>query len=322
MPHSVKNKLSRQELFFEKVLASFSTRFASPTSDILSTRCISKLALLKQLLLIRDEIAFPGHKRISGKDILNLLERSKIIQPIITLDPVTNQKQENFYLLGLTSSENIVDPIELLQALEPKGVICYFTALEFYGLTTQIPSHHHIAKLVHTSLRGRKKNYKNTPPSKKNHVFNPLGKNKFTYEDIPYYLTNRDTNLILGIKERFLNERTKFRITSIEQTLLDTLHKPLSCGGSSVVFEAWENAIDKMQSNILLEYLQKINNNALSCRAGYMLQIMDYKINSDLSSFLSSVKNSVTRNNPELAIPLLPGLNYHQFNQEWFIRTP
>lgn len=322
MASSVKKERLKEELFFEKVLAAFSSKFSSPSSDVLSTRCISKSSLLKHLTTIRDEIGFPGYKRIAAKDILFHLERSKIVHPINTYEPSSAEKQDNFYLLGLTSDNSIIDPIELLQALEPKGIICYFTAIDFYRLTTQIPSHHHIAKLVKGSVSGGKKEGNIKYPLKKGRVFNPLGNKKFIYEDVPFYMTNRAENLVQGVKERFLDDKTKFRITTLEQTLLDTLHKPLSCGGASVVFEVWENARDKIDCDVVFEYLKKINSNALSCRAGYMLQTMNYKIRGDFSDFLDLVKNSINRDNPELAISLLPGFDYHQLNNEWFIKVP
>lgn len=319
---SAKKGLSKQELFFEKVLAEFSIKFSSPSTDILSTRCISKSALLRHLISIRDEIKFPGYKRISGKDILFRLERSRIVHPISTLEPDTGKEQNNFYLLGLTTDESLVDPIELLQALEPSGVICYFTALEFYGLTTQTPSHHHIAKLVQSSLEAKDKDKYKNDIAGKNRIFDPLGNKKFIYEGISFYITNRAENLVPGVKERFLNDKSRFRITSLEQTLLDTLHKPFSCGGSSVVFEAWKNAIGKIKNDLVFEYLNKINNDALSCRVGYMLQIMDFNIKDELCVYLNSVKSSIKKDKPEFAISLLPGLDYHQINQEWFVRVP
>ncbi len=322
MASSTNNESAMQGLFFEEVLAKFSEIFSAPSSEILSTRCISRTLLLKHLVRIRDELQFPGYKRISGKKILLHLERSKIVHLIETIDPNISEPKKEFYLLGLTSDKSTVDPIELLQALEPKGVICYFTALEFYGLTTQLPSHHHIAKLLERPNEQKGKTDHSTESSSKNRLFDPLGKKAFIYEDTPFYVTNRTKNLVPGIKERYLNEKTKYRITTLEQTVLDTLHKPLSCGGPSVVFEAWENAIEGVKSETILDYLTKIDNLALSRRAGYMLDIMNYEISDDLHTFLKSAKDAIRGNHAEAPISLLPGLNYSQINQEWLVRIP
>ena len=322
MASSTNNDSAKQRLFFEEVLAKFSEIFSAPSSEILSTRCISRSLLLKHLGRIRDELQFPGYKRIARNKILLHLERSKIVQSIETIAPSPNETKKEFYLLGLTSNKSNVDPIDLLQALEPKGVICYFTALEFYGLTTQLPSHHHIAKLAERPNEQKEKTGYSTEPSSENRLFDPLGKKAFIYEGTPYYVTNRTKNLVPGVKERYLNEKTKFRITTLEQTILDTLHKPLSCGGPSVVFEAWENAIEEIKDETILEYLSKIDNPALSRRVGYMLDIMNYEIGNGLHTFLESVKNAAKENDTAAPIPLLPGLNYNQINHEWLVRVP
>lgn len=322
MASSTKDKLSNQALFFEKVLAEFADLFSSPSAEILSTRCISKKLLLKNLINIRDKLAFPGNKRISGTNILLHLERTRIVSPIATFDPKMNEIQDQFYLVGITSNENNVDPIELLQALEPKGVICYFTALEFYGLTTQIPTHHHIAKLVQYAAEPKNKVDYTNIVSSKNRKYDSFGNKKFIFEDIPFYVTKRDEALMPGIQERFLNDRTRFRITTIEQALIDTLHRPLSCGGAAVVFEVWENAVDKVNDNILFKYLSEINNLSLSCRVGYMLQIMNYDIKGDLVSFLDSAKNLIQNDKSKEAVSLLQGIDYQQLNEEWLIKVP
>ena len=33
-------------------------------------------------------------------------------------------------------------------AYEPKGVVCFFSALAFHSLTSQVPGHHHMAVLT------------------------------------------------------------------------------------------------------------------------------------------------------------------------------
>jgi predicted transcriptional regulator of viral defense system len=40
------------------------------------------------------------------------------------------------------------------------------------------------------------------------------------------------------------------RITTLEQTLLDTLHRPLSCGGPPIVIEAWEHTALGRSTNV------------------------------------------------------------------------
>jgi hypothetical protein len=44
---------------------------------------------------------------------------------------------------------------------------------------------------------------------------------------------------------RVVSPRTWLRITTLEQTLLDTLLQPLRCVGEAVVLEAWENGVSE-----------------------------------------------------------------------------
>ncbi|GMQ92087.1 MAG: hypothetical protein BMS9Abin11_1405 [Gammaproteobacteria bacterium] len=324
MANPAVKKQSNQQLFLEKFLKQFSLKFSKPTSDILSVRCVSKFQLIKQLVSIRDKLESPGHKRTSGKEILSHLEKSGLVRPIPTIDPTSSQLQNKFYLIGIESDMNSVSPIELLQAQEPKGVICYLTALEFHGLTTQIPSYHHIASLVSGSSSPQNKDFQKIPSGSLETArkYNPLGSKKFIFENIPYYITSRDKDLIPGIQERYLNEKTIFRITTFEQTLLDTLHRPLSCGGPSVIFEAWNSALDRIDSNLLHEYLNKINNAILSRRVGYMLQTIAFEVDGNLSIMLDSIKESIPRDDPNSAVTLLSGFDYPELNEEWFIKVP
>ena len=98
-----------------------------------------------------------------------------------------------------------------------------------------------------------------------------LGRRQFVYRGAPYYITNRGRRRVPGIQERFYTNKTVFSVTTYEQTLLDALDRPLSCGGSSVVFEAWNRGCRQLDQDRLLHYLKAIRDDRLTRRAGYML---------------------------------------------------
>jgi len=314
----------KQQLFFEKVLSLFSKRFSKPTADLLSVRCISKFQLQKQLISIRDDLDFSGYKKITGKELLSHLENSGLAFPIHTINPNSNNYEDRIYVIGLESSASLITPIELLQAELPSGVVCYFTALEYHGLTTQTPSHHHIAKLVPGTSASKKIDIKQKESNEKETVrsFNPFGTMKFIYDEKPYYVTNRDINLVPGVQERYLNDKTRFRITNYEQTLLDTLHRPINCGGTSVVFEAWSTALDNINSQRLYSLLIKINNELLSRRVGYMLENIGFNLDDNLFKYFESTKKKILKKESDSIATLLPGIEYNQLDQDWFLRVP
>ncbi len=140
-------------------------------------------------------------------------------------------------------------------AYEPSGVVCYFSALAFHSLTSQMPSHHHVALLTVPSRMGgakevrqdekeevlRQETVAKKPDTDKTtrSKANPLGKVIFSLLDIPYYLTRRTKRLVPGVQNRSNGPRSQFRITTYEQTLLDTLYRPQKSGGPAVVLKAW-----------------------------------------------------------------------------------
>ena len=93
-----------------------------------------------------------------------------------------------------------------------------------------------------------------------------------------------------GIERRFLNSQTLFRITALEQTLLDTLHRPPSCGGSSVVLEAWDTARGDMDEERLAAYLAKIGDEPMTRRVGDMLEQLGHHPGADLGQMLAAAR--------------------------------
>ncbi len=223
-----------------------------------------------------------------------------------------------------TSQKGNVDPFELLHAYKQDGIICYFSALFYFSLTTQYPSHHHIATIIKkaekitTELTSNIMNEKSNDKRKRN----KLGTFGFSYQDLAFYSTRRKDYTIPGIQLRVLNPRTRIRITTIEQTLLDTLQYPYRCGGPSVIFEAWKTHKNKINESKILDYLRKIDTDNLSRRVGALFEIFNYRSGKDLSNHLKEIQNSILTTNEILNIPLLKGINYSNINTNWKILIP
>jgi predicted transcriptional regulator of viral defense system len=84
----------------------------------------------------------------------------------------------------------------------------------------------------------------------------------------------RDPQYLVQTQWRFVHELSRIRVTSLEQTLLDTLHRPLNCGGAAVVFEAWDTGADRLDHDKLATLLHRINDLRLTRRVAYMLSYM------------------------------------------------
>ena len=312
---------------FTHFFAEFCNSFGSPSSRHPNVRCVSRLVLLRELLDIRDRLAHASIRKTSGKALLKRLLDSGLVHPVDVVGPDHECPADEFYSVGLNGSTSELDPIELLQAIEPKGITCYFTAVHFHELSTQMPSHHHIARLTDASPRDRKPP-SNTPqrrPSSRasSKKRDPLGRRQLLYGGIPYYITTRIRRRVPGFQQRYYTNKTIFSVTTIEQTLLDTLERPLSCGGTSVVFEAWESASHDLNQDRLLYYLEAIRDHRLSRRVGYMLhEHFQRPVDTKLENYLNCIRKHTSEDETVSVISLLPGQEYANTSPDWRLQVP
>lgn len=295
----------------EQVLARFAERFATPSEALPTVRCVPRPVLVRALNRIRDELAVPSSRKVSGRKQLEQLRKSGLVAPILVQDARTGKTEDRFYAVGIGARAGMVDPLEILMALEPQGVVCYFSALQFHSLTTQVPPHHHVARLADW---GSKSTAAATGTLSSTRPFNPLGREQFTYQGVSYYTTTRDRALIPGVQTRYLNDKTLIRITTLEQTLLDALHRPLSCGGPEVVLEAWENGLDSLQEARLVEYVDRLADPALLRRIGYLLQSLDFEPGPELQARIEEAWRSDTS-----VIPLFQGYTAAYVDHDWHL---
>ena len=326
MAPSTNRNTSKDEQFTD-VLAEFSRTFGSRSSKYPNVRCISKAALIKELLELRNRLAQPIAKGASGQALLERLVKSGLVHPVALTDTDRGQSADRFFSIGLNESDSELEPIELLQAMVPEGTICYFTAVQMHELSTQMPPHHHIARIVDTSPRpGKLRNDvplprpTNTAPTRRR---DRLGRRQFHYRGTPYYITTRGRRRVPGIQKRFYTNKTVFSVTTYEQTLLDTLDRPLSCGGSSVVFEAWNRGSRELDQDRLLHYLKAIRDHRLTRRVGYMLlEHLEHKPEERLKNYLHRIRRQTTNEDTVSIISLLPGYEYAHTNSDWRLEVP
>lgn len=280
--------------------------------SIPSTRCFSQPDLVRHLLEARQSLNLTLLRRHSGIKLIALLEQAGVAQriPITPLSSAT--KADRLYTVGFETNTFVsLEPAEILQAHIPEGVACYFTAIQLHGLSTQPAPHHHIAK-----MRPPIKQQMAAPPIVSEDRLASLGTAQFTLDDVPYYVTQRDPQWLRSTQQRQLNPYSRATVTTLEQTLLDCLHRPASAGGPAIVFEAWETGLSQTNPDRIISLAMTIQSESLVRRVGYMLdrflesnrQVLD-----QLRADLEPVKHPVS---------LLPGIPYHQNNVDWGVRTP
>jgi len=243
----------------------------------------------------------------------------------IKVQPPNDAELIEFLLLDMEAGKGEpIYPLELLQAYLPDGVVCYFSAITYYELTTQAGAHHHVARLNPPKTKKSLEAIDATDlePAGEAVERNPLGTEIFHFEDVGYYLNKRDASLVPGIQFRVVSQRCWLRITTLEQTLLDALMQPVRCGGEAVALEAWETGVKQIDADRMAEHLAKIQRDDLDRRVGAVLEMIgaDFAA-STLGHRLNAVRDRLmTQDVTE--IPLLAGFEFPEQNKTWKVRTP
>lgn len=293
-----------------KLIDLFVAEMTANSEEHPSTRCISLVSLSQVLRKLRDQLPIALNS-LSAEKLAGLLEQAGIIQvvPITPLAP--GLRPDRFYILVTSGSGAGLESAELLQAHVPDGVICYFSAVQIHELSTQPAPHHHVAKI------------RPTPPSSPPGIWNvsddrppSLGSAQFSYEGVTYFLTHREDKLLQSTQRRYLNPFSQVRVTTIEQTLIDCLHRPFSAGGPAIVFEVWENGFGRVKPAAIIALAKAIGDPILMRRVGFMLE---QHLSGD-RNLLDELRAPL----PEMiGVPsLLPGLPYQHINIDWNLRTP
>jgi len=298
-------------------LKTLTDRLAQPDPSFPSVRCVTRQTLVHLIGDVANELqlpsTFPSGKRVIDHLVSMGLASDVPVEVISRAGP-----SRDFVLLGIQDSrESRIDPLELLQAYDQRGVVCYFSALSYYDLTTQIPPFHHIASLTEPRPEPGAETSERVSESNEVAKRSKLGTHVFSYRGVPFYSTKRSRTSIPGVKTRVFSPATNIHIATMEQTLLDALQYPLRCGGPDVVLESWQQHVEKADEDLLLAYLNAIQLLPLARRVGALFELLGFRPARQLASYLEATKASI-REHPEMPwIPLLRGVPYSRESAEW-----
>ena len=308
---------------WEVFLRTLGDRVSAASEKNLTARCWKLSTLLREISAITKSnqpvlrTTFPP-----AHVVIEQLKRMGLIHSIKVQSP-NDAELNDFLLLDMEAGKGeTIYPLELLQAYLPDGVVCYFSAINYYELTTQVVAHHHVARLNPPRSKNSLATVDATKPAGEAVERNPLGTEIFHFEDVGYYLNKRDASLVPGIQFRVVSPRCWLRITTLEQTLLDALMQPVRCGGEAVALEAWETGVKQIDADRMGEHLAKIQRDDLDRRVGAVLEMIGANFAaSTLGQRLNAVRDRlITEAVPE--IPLLAGFEFPELNKTWKVRTP
>lgn len=297
---------------------------AQPTEEHPVVRCWKSTELISLIGSIVNK-----HRKIllytfpTAKEVVKRLTAMGWLRPVSGIQS-TIERLSFFFMEMDTAGSEVFDPLELLQAYLPSGVICYLGALSIHELTTQTPCFFHVGRIRRSSnvddisvfqpdasLDGKAEKKRNA-----------LGTEIFRFDGAVCYKTNRYAAYTPGVQMRIIAPRTWLRTTTLEQTLLDTLMQPVRCGGEAVVFEAWERGLERYDTAQMAEYLEKIGRRDLWRRVGAMLDILGAETTgTQLDAGLKKALVSISTQNED-EIPLLHGLEFSNLNKTWRVAVP
>ncbi|RLF37111.1 MAG: hypothetical protein DRM99_01300 [Thermoplasmata archaeon] len=200
--------------------------------------------------------------RLEKKGWIERIEKGKYV--IIPLGAEKGKYTLHEFVLG----SYLVDPC----------IISYWSALNYYGFTEQIP------RTVFIQTTSRKKHQ------------------EVTIFGIPYKIIRVKEEKIFGIEKAWF-EDTKINLTNREKTIIDCLDKPQYAGGIIEVAKALRT--EEYDKKTLVKYAKKINNTGVIRRLGYICEFLQIPIH------LPEIK---TRNYLKLD-PTLPKSN--KLNAKW-----
>ena len=205
---------------------------------------INSLAKKGNTLTFEEALKISNLPRESLRVILSRLEQRGIIERI----------EKGKYLiipLGAEKGEYTLHEFVIGSTLIEPCSIAYWSALNYYGLTEQIPT----TVFLQTTAR------------KKNQDVKVFG--------VEYQIIKVKKEKIFGIRKEWIDE-TQINITDKEKTMIDCLDKPQYCGGIIEVAKALKN--NKFDRKKLEDYAQRIGNSGVLRRLGYLCELLNIKI--------------------------------------------
>ena len=206
-------------------------------------KLLDKLAE-KKIFSIKDAEKITSTNKNVLKVIFSRLEKSGWIERI--------EKGKYMIIpLGAKKGKFTLHEFIIGSFLVDLSIISYWSALNYYGFTEQIP------KTVFIQTTARKK------------------KQTLTIFGVDYKIIRMKPEKIFGTDKVWF-ENLSILITNKEKTIIDCLDKPQLCGGIIEVIKAIKS--NDYDIDRLIQYSRKINNTGVIRRLGYICNVFDIPI--------------------------------------------
>ena len=138
------------------------------------------------------------------------------------------------------------DSMTIGSFIASNGIISYWNAMHYHGLTEQIPN----TVIVKTTMQKR----------------------NASYFGVPYKFVTKHHEKMGGYKIEGIGNQ-QFRISDLEQTIVDCFDKPGSSGGYAEIIKAFYKADISAQK--LVKHCKEENKSALTKRLAYLAELLN-----------------------------------------------
>ena len=154
-----------------------------------------------------------------------------------------------------------VHEFEVAMALVQPAAISHWSALNYHGLTEQIPRHVFVLTTTDVSVPRKR--------TSESHG----GRGGYPVNGTVYRFVQVRPERYFGVERIWMGD-ARVSITNLERTLLDGLAMPQHCGGFGEVIHAFGEAMDRLDVERIAEYAQRLGP-AVAKRAGWVLEHQD-----------------------------------------------
>ncbi len=212
----------------------------------------------KQILTFIEEV---GWDIFTLKSLHNNLNIS-----IIQIYNAINKLEKNGFVFKLEKGKycrhNFSDEYVIGSFIVKIGGIAYWTAMNFHGLTEQIPN------VVFVQTTKAKKNK--------------------TIFGVRYKFVQVKSEKLVGFKTYGYGNH-QFQITDIEKTIVDCFDLPKYGGGYNEIIKAFNNA--EMSAQKIVKYCKAINNIAVTKRLAYLCELLNKQKMDYFIKYAQSIRN-------------------------------
>ena len=211
-------------------------------------------------ILLKD-ITFNGLDIFTKDELLNISSLDKkstedALRSLIKRDIIYNIER------GKYCKFDFRDELVIGYILSRDGGIGYWTAMNYHGLTEQIPN----TVFVQTSFKKESKQIFGV-----NYVFVQIKKEKLTgYSNVGH-------------------GNHQFNITDIEKTVVDCFDLPQHGGGYAEIIKAFSHA--NLNARKMVKYCKAIDNIAVTKRLAYLSELLDKPQMDNFILYAQSIKN-------------------------------